>query len=92
MTASFFLFVGVEVVLLVVVHCKIKQNERLLQEIRMCHYDLASALWLASQERFHEAHAAARRWNDRLRALREGRAPPEPSPPPSNRTEGIRLH
>ena len=92
MTASFFLFVGVEVVLLVVVHIKIKQNERLLQEIRRCHYDLAAALWLASQERFHEAHAAARRWSDSLRALREGRPPPEPPRSPSNCTEGGRLH
>ena len=65
---------GLEVLLLVVIHIKIRQNERLFGEIRMCHYDLAAALWLASQERFHEAHAAARRWNDRLRALREGLA------------------
>ena len=92
MTASFFLFVGIEVVLLVVVHLKIKQNERLLREIRQCHYDLAAALWLASQERFHEAHAAARRWNDRLRALREGRPAPEPPRPPREYTEGGRLH
>ena len=92
MTASFFLFVGVEVLLLIIVRRQIKQNEWLLQEIRRCHYDLAAALWLASQERFHEAHAAARRWSDRLRALRDGRPPPEPERSPSHRDDGIRIH
>ena len=92
MSASFFLFVGVKVVLLVVVHIRIKQNERLLREIRRCHFDLALALSLAAQERFHEAHAAARRWSVRLRALRDGRPPPKPPPPPRHHADGIRLH
>jgi hypothetical protein len=69
---------GIELFLLILVHCQIKKNKELLQEIRRCHFDLAMALWLASQERFHEAHGAARKWHVRLTALREGRPPPKP--------------
>ena len=70
--SALFLLAGVEVLLLVLIKVHIWQNERLIREIRRCNDDLAAALWFASQERFHEAHGAARRWHDRLRALSEG--------------------
>jgi hypothetical protein len=76
--SALMLMASVELLLLVLVHRKIKQNKQLIQEIRSCHFDLASALWLASQQRFHEAHGAARKWHVRLTALREGRPPPQP--------------
>jgi hypothetical protein len=76
--SALLLMACVELVLLVLVHRKIRQNKELLQEIRRCHFDLAQALWLASQQRFNEAHGAARKWHVRLTALREGRPPPKP--------------
>ena len=83
---------GVEVVLFFVILAKIRENRNLLKEIRSCNLDLALAMTLATQARFHEAHAAARRWADRVRALRRGEAyrPPQTAPDPPH--FGSRLH
>ena len=63
--SALFLLAGVEVLLLVLIKVHIWQNERLIREIRRCNDDLAAALWFfASQERFREAHGAARRWHE----------------------------
>ena len=89
--SALFLLAGVEVLLLVLIKVHIWQNERLIREIRRCNDDLAAALWFfASQERFREAHGAARRWHDRLRALREGRAVPEPAHGPQLAAGSVR--
>lgn len=75
---------GLEALLLVVGIVHLRKNRQLLQEIRRCQFDLALALSLARQSRFEEAHAAARRWAVRLRALRNGRPPPRTYRPPSD--------
>ena len=82
---------GVEVLLFFVIVAKIRANERLLREIRNCNRDLSVALWLASQEKFLEAHAAARQWHARLQDLRQGRSAPKARSATSNRSE-VRLH
>jgi hypothetical protein len=81
---------GVEVLLLFVILAKIRENRNLLKEIRACNLDLALAMTLATQARFHEARAAARAWADRVRALRRGETYRRPQPAPSY--FGSRLH
>ena len=76
---------GVEVLLLVVIAAKIRQNAELLKRIKGCNEAFAHAMALASQGRYSEAREAARHWADRMRAHMAGEPYRRPEPPPQPR-------
>lgn len=82
-------FSALEVVLCFVVTRKLRALQCLQREFRLSMLDLEVAFTFAHQGRYGEAHASARRWHDRLRAMQ--RRQPYRPPPPAHREE-IRIH
>ena len=87
-------FCVLEVVLCFVVSRKLRALRRLEKELRRTMFDLELAFTFAHQGRYQEAHAAARQWHDRLRAMRRGEPyrPPEPPPRTDTVASCVRFH
>ena len=78
------LLAGLEALLVVGLLAKLREMRRLEKEIHRTVFDLALACTLASNGRYTEAHAAARRWHDRMRALKRGKVYRPSAPPPQH--------
>ena len=88
---GFMLLAGLEAVLIVGLTMKLRELRRLQKELHQTVFDLALACSLASKGRYEEAHAAARRWHDRMRAFKRGERYRPPSTPPQPGMR-MRLH
>jgi hypothetical protein len=85
-------FSVVEVALCIVVSVKLRALQRLERELRLSMLDLEIAFTFAGQGRYHEAHAAARRWHDRLRAMQRGQPYYPPDPPRTGTVASCMFH
>jgi hypothetical protein len=86
-------FSALEMILCIVVTRKLRALHRLQREFRLSMLDLEVAFTFAHQGNFGAAHAAARRWHDRLRAMQR-RQPYHPPDPPRTGTaaSSIMIH
>jgi hypothetical protein len=71
---------GAEVLILGLIIQKLRENGRLVQELRRLHCDWALVMFFARQGRFDEASTAARRWRTRVEDLRADHVPARPEP------------
>jgi len=85
-------FSALEVVLCIVVTRKLRALQRLERELRLSMINLELAFAFAGQGRYHEAHAAARRWHDRLRAMQRGQPYNPPDPPRTGTVASCMFH
>jgi hypothetical protein len=74
--SEFALLAGLEVALFVGLVRKLREMRRLEKEIHLTAFDCAHACSLAAMGRYAEAHAAARRWADRMRMHKKRQTPP----------------
>jgi hypothetical protein len=81
----FIALVGVELVLLVTTALRLNANRRLLDELRRCHADLASALALIERGEIRAARGIVKRWP-------VSGTGPRPPPLRRNEPDGGRLH
>jgi hypothetical protein len=77
--------VGVELVLLVATARRLTANRRLLDELRRCHTELASALALIDRGETTAARRIVKRWLVISTT-------PKPPPLRTNQSDGVRLH
>jgi hypothetical protein len=82
----FLVLVGVELVLFVTTARRLIANRRLLDELRRCHADLASALALIDRGETTAARGIVKWWPV------IGTGGPKPPPLRRNAHDGVRLH
>jgi hypothetical protein len=81
----FIVLIGVELVLFVATARRLNANRRVLNELRRCHTDLASALALIDRGETTAARGIVKRWP--VIGTR-----PKPPPLRGNERDGVRLH